>query len=207
MAFSPKGTFLNPFECEGINISDLSITDQIDKLIQERDMSSDYFSTDSMDPYTRGWVIDIARNEYPLIFERPELAREFDQRFEERMRHGEHPERAVHHVARGMMNRYQSARPDRPLTAREFIDVRARQSGKTVEQGRIHEHERSMRELKHAQMRMESEITRTTMEMVTGINRAHFKKKELNFVEQLRADVDEWLKDSLKLTHLDEIKL
>lgn len=173
-----------------------------------------------IDPQMREHMVHIIRREYPDIYEYVPCHSEFDHRFEELINQGCPVEEAVYRAAQRMMQGH----PDlqRMGIARKHT---AGRSYANPYRGSITDHgmSRSQREREARNARDEDRIRQMQMGRVAARQMNHHaldaysmglipkgikpKKKKLTILEQLQADVDIWLKDSLKLTHLEGIKL
>ncbi|MCK4705581.1 MAG: hypothetical protein KAT90_08885, partial [Gammaproteobacteria bacterium] len=147
--------------------------------------------------------------------------REFEHHFERLISQGCPTEEAVHRTAQRMIDHD-------PDLRRERIGRKntAGRSSANPYRGSVNDygmsrsqHEIQMRnardEARIRQMQMKREplqqmadhaLNAYAMGLVQG-QQAKPKNKKLTILEQLQADVDVWLKDSLKLTHLENIKL
>ena len=234
MAFSPKGTFLNPFDKdEGINISEPSDTRYgATKGIANRSMVNDMMKEqmqlaelqrqqemamqDHRNSAERRHALEMLKHEYPEIYENGQYHGEFDARFAELISHGHSPVEATHRVADIMHRNHRDLERDR--ISRSYRSQHAnpyRSQGSASEMMERMKHGRD--ELRHRQEMMNDygqapvsfDFNKfdALQAMENQRPRAKPKPKKLNFVEQLQADVDNWLDGALSLNHLKGVNL
>lgn len=169
-----------------------------------------------IDPHMRDHMIIILRREYRGIYDYSPCRREFEHRFSGLINKGCPLEEAVHRTAQRMIKHDQDLRRER--IGRKHTAGRSSANpyrGSITDYGMSRsQHEMQIREAKEVARIQQKMMQKPTQKMTTlneMIDRETFKakpkKKKLTILEQLQADVDVWLKDSLKLTHLENIKL
>lgn len=175
-----------------------------------------------IDPHMREHMIAILRHEYSEIYDHSHYHREFEHNFERMINQGCPVEEAVHRTAQRMIERDPDLRRER--IGKKHTAGRGQANsyrGSITDYGMSRsQHEIEMRSAREVarirQMQMAQEpivqmsdhdLNSYAMGLVPAGRKAEPKKKKLTILEQLQADVDVWLKDSLKLTHLENIKL
>lgn len=170
-----------------------------------------------IDPHMREHMIDVLRREYPEIYDYDHgyYCNEFDHLFERLINQGCPVEEAVHHTAQRIMENNPDLR--REEIARNHTEGRSSANpyrGSMTDYGVPRtQYEMSERQARERARVFQQEQIRQMTDHHLDATRlmnpfiAKPKKKKLTILEQLQADVDVWLKDSLKLTHLEGIKL
>jgi len=166
----------------------------------------DYKRIGSLNPNLRDIATRVIINKFPEIYENSRYHKEFDDRFEHELNLGRHPEEAAYRAASAMLQKNNDLKRER--MARDYQrDNRANPYRGESACEMHHRMDEAREKLRQRQIMMSGRNDHVLDALSLAVGCKPQVKKPLNFLEQLQSDVDVWLKDALKLTHLEGIKL